>query len=476
MPSSTNSTGQIWGVNNPREQSLTIVDICLTEHFDSHFPGLSQILLSYQRFLHCLLTTIGLVETFSSDQLDKALERHGAVVRHVKSTIVGIQHVMGLLAHRIEVSHGRRTLKGQDLMWQGHASFDVGQGIKAVINRHPIHQNITIHRVDLNLENLAACRFNLSHLLNRLRQEVFVINPSLPPLVSLRDLVSVFPDLVSWRLDRTLDRSFTRQPERLLHIHKRQPVDYKLRAPPNGKLSGVVELKLYFRLGREILTGCGTGWLMNRNTIVTAGHNVSINGKRLVGMKATVNSTSPGQEQSLMGVSVVVSWAWHHMVLVASDLALIRVEGLFDAKPLRWMKSPVDANGLSCQVVGFPGDRVGMWYSECELHIKDCDESSQQILDHTGETVGGNSGSPIIKQPEGVVVGIHRGGGQNLNEAVVIDDGPNNLFEYHRILQHATSYSRSPRPPIVTIPMGDGVTRYQIPPPTPVSTGTSTAH
>ncbi|KAK4223368.1 trypsin-like cysteine/serine peptidase domain-containing protein [Podospora fimiseda] len=373
------------------------------------------------------------------------------------------------------IQDGRRLLTGNDLMWQGHASFDVTLAIKAFLNGCPIYQNVTIRRVNLELEDLASYRSRISHLLSTFRQGVIFINPSLPPLVSLRDLVNPFPDLVSWGLDHTMGHNFGRRPEKLLGFHQRRPVDYQLRAPPDGKLSGIVELELYFRFNGQILTGHGTGWLMDCNTIVTAGHNVSRDGKRLVGMKAIINSTGPGHSQSLMGVSVVVSWAWHHMVLVASDLALIRVDGFFDTRPLDWIKTPTDVNRLSCEVVGFPGDKVGMWYSKCDLHIKNCDESSQQLLDHTGETVSGNSGSPIIKQPEGVVVGIHRGGNGRLNEAVVMDDGPNNLAAYHQVLQHATSRRRSAPSPIVTIPMGNGVTRYQLPVSTPVGTGTSTA-
>ncbi|KAK3985422.1 hypothetical protein QBC44DRAFT_156944 [Cladorrhinum sp. PSN332] len=434
-------------------QTITIADILLTKSLDPHFPGLHAMLSSYQSFLRCLLPQIGLSGTFSSDQFDKALENHGCNAQDVVGAMTGIQSAITQMCWRTEV------LDDSDSLWTWKCHFEStwqGSGVRkhpipsivATVCGRPVGPEIKVLATNIALEALAARRCDVARCMDRLKACVpGSIGKELDD--PLGGLINDFPDLMFWNLSC----DFTRCPgtclERRLWVYKWDRVLKRELTPPEGRLSGIAKLTLKFG---GIRAYRGTGWLLDHNTIVTSGHNVVFNGKaergegkHLVSVKVTVGE--PPHERTLMGVAVVVSWAWYHMAVGTQDLALIRVQGSFDATPLSWSTTP-KSSGVSgdLELAGFPGDEDEMWHSGCDLNTNlTCPESSKQVVLHRGETLKGNSGSPIIRKADDRVIAVHRGGFNNsFNEGVILDDGSNNLSGYRRILNHAVSAGAMP--------------------------------
>ncbi|KAK4165489.1 hypothetical protein QBC43DRAFT_30289 [Cladorrhinum sp. PSN259] len=463
-------------------RAITIIDILLTERFDPQFAGMHAMMSAYQSFLLYLLQRIGLLTstTFSADQFGKALGKH---VQPVVAAMTSIQTAVTQMCGGIEVLDGSslRTWRDFAPTWQGYGlQFDLIPSIIAVRRGVPVSSGVRVLAAGIELEALAMNRCYIAKCLRYLQSCVAgsvgamsacgVLNP-------LGGLINDFPDVVFWSLNHGFAHCPDSRPERLLGVYTRHAVREEDCTPPEGMLSGIVKLELDFGGTRAYR---GTGWLLDRSTIVTSGHNVVFNGrarrgerKHLVSVKATVGYSA--NKTTLTGEAVVVSRAWYHMAVKTHDIALIRVHGFFDAKPLDWMATPTYVQDMSGLLAGFPGDKEGMWYSRCDMQVDVCPESSKMVLFHRGETVEGSSGSPVISHPGGLVIAVHRGASERCNEAVILDDRSNNISEYRRILDHATGARCVSHPGDIRQVSSVGfqrattgtslkVTRYQIPP------------
>ncbi|KAK4223370.1 hypothetical protein QBC38DRAFT_52888 [Podospora fimiseda] len=433
-------------------QPITIADVLLTESCDQHFPGLRAITLSYQVFLGCLLSRVGLKGVFSFDQFDAALQIRGYRVRDVVEAMRGIQSAITRVCGGIEVFDGvsLKTWKDFAFTWQGAEGlqYDPIPSILAVIDGKPFCSELKILCAKIDVERVAANRRYIAQCLRYLKSCAPGSTGTLPPCELPNHLIGVindFPDLIFWTLNRGFGQCPDSCPERLLGIYSRHAVPEDYYRPPDGRFSGIVKLELDFGGSRPYR---GTGWLIDHNTIVTSAHNVVFNGqarmgegKHLFSLKATAGETP--NEQTLTGMAVAASWAWYHMSVGTHDLAVIRVHGSFNARPLNWTNTPVSVQGSvtdDLELVGFPGDKDGMYYSGADMHADICAESSKMVAFHRGETVAGSSGSPILRKSDSHVIVVHRGGvDSDFNEGVILDAKSNNILEYRRVLDHAIS-------------------------------------
>ena len=167
----------------------------------------------------------------------------------------------------------------------------------------------------------------------------------------------------------------------------------------------------------------GSGWLVDPETVITAGHNLFM---RKQGGWAKSIEVLPGRSgshkpHSIMAKSAMSVEGWTEDGIEANDYGAIRLEepvsdqlGSFGFK----VENQSELLSFNCHVVGFPSDKRGeMWG-----HVRRLKSVADDILTYEIDTYGGNSGCPVFvaQDNEVFVIGIHNYGDLSGNSATRI--------------------------------------------------------
>ncbi|KAF7511346.1 hypothetical protein GJ744_004911 [Endocarpon pusillum] len=219
---------------------------------------------------------------------------------------------------------------------------------------------------------------------------------------------------------------------------------------PGGKYRSIVKLFLRFAgQDKNAPWAMGTGWLINNDTIVTAGHcsyDHSHNLGRLTHVKAyigyygkaSINDSKNYAVQFRTGKRVAIPEGW----LAGEDneprdVSFIQVDRPYTGiKPIKYQPTPLTGNKVILGVVGYPGDLMNpkskekgaFMYEMYDATTFDISKTKNKMLQYKVDTYGGNSGSPVIRQPDMASVGVHVLGG-NPNSASVISGPYGNPFD-----------------------------------------------
>ncbi|KAL9111829.1 MAG: hypothetical protein Q9187_007870, partial [Circinaria calcarea] len=219
---------------------------------------------------------------------------------------------------------------------------------------------------------------------------------------------------------------------------------------PGGKYRSIVKLFLRFAGQADSSPwAMATGWLINGDTIVTAGHcayDWSHNLGRLTHVKAYIgyygkesikdNRNSAVQFRTAKRVAVLEDWLTNGDN-EPRDVAFIQVDPPFNGiKPIKHQPTPLTGTNVVLGVVGYPGDLMnpkskerGAFMYEMYLGTNfDVSKTKNKMLQYTIDTYGGNSGSPVIRKPDMASIGVHVLGG-NPNSASVISGPYGNSFD-----------------------------------------------
>jgi V8-like Glu-specific endopeptidase len=155
---------------------------------------------------------------------------------------------------------------------------------------------------------------------------------------------------------------------------------------------GICKLFLYFQTPSGTEVQEGTGWVIDNETLVTAGHCVyNMQHGHVTAVEAVLGygETTDGVE-SRRGECVVVHWGWYKTFSPRYDLAFIRVTLPFEkARPIPWMETPITAKDMQVGVVGFPGDIPGRYMHQSECSITFNLAQSDSMLEYDLDTAGG---------------------------------------------------------------------------------------
>jgi hypothetical protein len=202
-------------------------------------------------------------------------------------------------------------------------------------------------------------------------------------------------------------------PETVFGLHTRSIVDKK-ELEPNGKYRGeytpslinalliflIAICKLFIHYEKQGF-GEATGWLVDKATVVTAGH--SMYGTpygRATDILVCVgydgdNSTNTGLDQR-RGKQIVVHSEYYHKFKKARDLASIRLESAFnDVQPVKWKTCPDKGIDMPIAVVGYPGD-IPKGAEGQHMHLSQSKITYDRknpgfMLEYTLDTAGGES-------------------------------------------------------------------------------------
>ncbi|OTA52907.1 trypsin-like serine protease [Hypoxylon sp. EC38] len=208
-------------------------------------------------------------------------------------------------------------------------------------------------------------------------------------------------------------------------------------------MSGIVQLELQWNTRSGQKTSTATGWFLNDNTVVTAGHCVLNRGRRLASVQVSLGQGD--DKECRYGTHVVVHWGYFRDYQVGHDLALIRIASKFaEARSFEWMSIPRNGK-LNVRVIGYPSyaspkDRQtkkrnsDMQYSEAKV---DCMTVRERLLQHTASTFNGSSGCPLLDDNE-CAIGIHSGrrrDSEKSSNLAVTFGGSNDLNVIHDTLE-----------------------------------------
>jgi V8-like Glu-specific endopeptidase len=166
----------------------------------------------------------------------------------------------------------------------------------------------------------------------------------------------------------------------------------------------------------------GTGWLIDDQTLITAGHNVFL--RKRGGFAKQVN-VYPGRNGNVIAhrfhaAKLDATADWKNQGSAAADYGFIRLNrrttglGSFGFGVLQnneW-------NDKFLHVVGYPGSKSKTMWG----HARKAKSVSASVIYYDTDTEGGQSGSPVFFMSQGlpVAVGIHNYGDYSANSATRI--------------------------------------------------------
>ncbi|KAF1987273.1 trypsin-like serine protease [Aulographum hederae CBS 113979] len=250
--------------------------------------------------------------------------------------------------------------------------------------------------------------------------------------------------------------------ESLLGLHPRIKV-----RPVLLEAEGICKLVMTFRTPDNTTSFYGgTGWLIDNETIITAGHNLyspqekSYAEKVTAYVGATKGKTHPIRAETREGRFAAVHWGYYTAKLKQNDMAVIKLAKGFDHVTAIVPKAaPIRATML-IEVVGYPGD-LGVkgkgegWVMYRSRGTKSYDlEKDEFLICHQCDTFGGNSGGPILevdKDGKFQAIGIHCYGasdGELWNSGTPLGHNANDIdafLEAMGIAENGVTVAKDPR-------------------------------
>ncbi|KAL9010457.1 MAG: hypothetical protein Q9173_004607 [Seirophora scorigena] len=215
---------------------------------------------------------------------------------------------------------------------------------------------------------------------------------------------------------------------------------------PGGKYRSIVKLFIHYEFQEPGKWAMGTGWLVKPDVFVTAGHcsyDWSHSLGRATEVKAYIGyhgnqSVKKPETQFRHVTRIVTTEGWLRGRGAKNfDVSFMQVEKPFtDITPIVYSETP-ESGEYTIGVVGYPGDlkddktgEKGAYMYEMFLETKyDLALQADTMLEYQIDTFGGNSGSPVLRQPKLDSIGAHVYGG-TINSASVIGRYGNPYNDY----------------------------------------------
>ncbi|MCJ1405732.1 hypothetical protein MMC11_008962 [Xylographa trunciseda] len=243
-------------------------------------------------------------------------------------------------------------------------------------------------------------------------------------------------------------------PESVMENDDRTPVAPEHFAP-GGKYRAILKLFIQYENLPETAFAHGTGWLIQPDLMVTAGHNVysysKMKGKlpgrarqikAYAGYNGAASVSSPSVEFRIAKRVVTTSHWLDNQNSKARDFALVQFDKPFtDVTPFQYIET-APAGDLVLGVVGYPADlydektreKGGRMHELFEPTKYDITEDADKMLKHYIDAEGGNSGGPILRGSDLVAIATHVYGG-SYNTASLLGRYGNPIQDYIGALQ-----------------------------------------
>jgi V8-like Glu-specific endopeptidase len=222
-------------------------------------------------------------------------------------------------------------------------------------------------------------------------------------------------------------------PEEIIGRDDRTRVRDEFDIPFQYPFSAVCRLEILFDGPRGLQSYLGTGWIIGRRTLITAGHCVynptdeeDIDRGPAVEIRVVPGADGddePDGSYTVGSDNLRTTDAWRSSGNQAQDYGAIILDdnlpdylGTFDLDSL----TTSQLGGLVVNISGYPAGRSGTLWGHSDRLLT----PSSSRLEYEIDTQGGQSGSAVfyMKGDDAVAVGIHNYGGANSNFATRITD------------------------------------------------------
>ncbi|KAF5703979.1 ATP synthase F1 [Fusarium globosum] len=238
----------------------------------------------------------------------------------------------------------------------------------------------------------------------------------------------------------------------------RTPVD-EMNFQPGGKYHSIVKLFICSEASKAWTTA--TGWLLENDLVVTAAHCVLLNDQHASCVRVCIGySASSGEykdsdalrDNQRLVARIALPFAWGDAKFEQSDVAFLQLDRPFhNVVPIACSTPEIKAQ-QRLTVVGYPADLGtaaegpgGEMYEFKISQDMDLERSRRGMLGYHGDTHGGLSGAPVIRESDCAAIGVHVRGG-SLNSAVVIG-GPFGVdFQIYKDVLRSLRKGGDPQP------------------------------
>ncbi|XDG03192.1 hypothetical protein ABKA04_002807 [Annulohypoxylon sp. FPYF3050] len=214
--------------------------------------------------------------------------------------------------------------------------------------------------------------------------------------------------VVLWELKAEAPRgSLTEKCFSLYHLIKVPKKDLGM----EGKYRAICKLIIQ---GQNGIICCGTGFLINNRTVVTAAHNVCDDYATSIEVHVGYCEGNHVQHETRWGKHVAINLGYHNYKDHVYDFAVIRLN-----KPFNKVREYIQCRSSSTEhpeiaVVGYPQDPQQNKDGQ-HMHISKGPKGrvEDHVLRYKLDTTAGNSGSPVLEVRGGKslrAIGVHFGG------------------------------------------------------------------
>ncbi|KAF2664326.1 trypsin-like serine protease [Microthyrium microscopicum] len=179
------------------------------------------------------------------------------------------------------------------------------------------------------------------------------------------------------------------------------------------ELQGVCKLFIKFQNQKPGTISIGSGWCIGKDTVVTAAHCLydSVYGRYAQSITAHIGYSGKAdyaitKPEAIHGISAVIHEEYHATGQTRYDMAFVRLEKPFkDVIQIIGEFAPLKESNVTLRIVGYPGDSPSghknlegevMFSSEGLVQTMHLQKEKYELR-YDLDTVGGNSGSPVLK-------------------------------------------------------------------------------
>ncbi|KAL8825654.1 MAG: hypothetical protein Q9191_004279 [Dirinaria sp. TL-2023a] len=284
-------------------------------------------------------------------------------------------------------------------------------------------------------DNIRAAALNLNAKTFEARQTLAGIWDLKPTAIAPPPLESTF----QLDMKNSIDESIIGEGDERVKVEEKHFM-------PGGKYRSIVKIFMHYEFQAPGQWHIGTGWLIRPDVLVTAGHcsyswNHSLGRatevKAYIGYQGDASVNSPNTQFRPVK-RIVIREGWLKGRGARNfDVSFMQVEKPFTGiKPIVYTETP-QSGEYPLGVVGYPADlkddktgEKGAYMYEMFLDTKyDLSTQVDTMLEYQIDTFGGNSGSPVLRQPKLDSIGVHVYGG-TYNSASVIGRYGNPFNDY----------------------------------------------